>query len=305
MHSHSGQFCLHAKPGSLEDVVQRAIAMRFVTYGLSEHMPRTRMQDLYPEESHLQPEDTQATFRAYYVEARRLQAKYADQIALLVGMETELIHDKTLDEINEIQRELPLDYLVGSVHHVLGHPIDFDEVMYKAAEDAAFAKWSTPCPGICKTEAVFREYFDAQYELLARIKPVVVGHLDLIRVFRQDHALSLVVWEKIRRNIQLIKDYGGIVEVNSRAWKKNILDAHPQSDIMKVLIEEGVRLTLSDDSHGPNDVGLNFGKLKEYMADANVEEIYYPRRTGSGVIEVFKMNQLSSHPAWSQICAGA
>jgi histidinol-phosphatase (PHP family) len=49
LHSHSGQFCLHAH-GTLEDVVLRAIELGFKTYGLSEHMPRTRLQDLYPEE---------------------------------------------------------------------------------------------------------------------------------------------------------------------------------------------------------------------------------------------------------------
>jgi len=48
-HSHSGQFCAHAK-GTLEEVVQAAIKKGFTTFGLSEHVPRYRDQDLYPEE---------------------------------------------------------------------------------------------------------------------------------------------------------------------------------------------------------------------------------------------------------------
>lgn len=48
-HSHSGQFCAHAK-GSLEDVVLEAIRQGFTTYALTEHMPRYRADDLYPEE---------------------------------------------------------------------------------------------------------------------------------------------------------------------------------------------------------------------------------------------------------------
>lgn len=48
-HSHSGQFCLHAK-GTLEEVVLEAIRKGFTTYGLSEHVPRYRERDLYPEE---------------------------------------------------------------------------------------------------------------------------------------------------------------------------------------------------------------------------------------------------------------
>lgn len=49
LHSHSGQFCKHAK-GTLEDVVKEAIRQGFELYGLSEHVPRYRPQDLYPEE---------------------------------------------------------------------------------------------------------------------------------------------------------------------------------------------------------------------------------------------------------------
>lgn len=51
-HSHSGQFCCHAK-GTLDEVVQAAIEQGFSTFGLSEHVPRYRVQDLYPEEVRL------------------------------------------------------------------------------------------------------------------------------------------------------------------------------------------------------------------------------------------------------------
>jgi len=53
LHSHSGQFCCHAS-GMLEDVVLSAIEKGFVCIGLSEHMFRTREQDLYPEEIEVQ-----------------------------------------------------------------------------------------------------------------------------------------------------------------------------------------------------------------------------------------------------------
>ena len=48
-HSHSGQFCKHAS-GSLEEVVLEAIRQQFQLYGLTEHVPRYRLVDLYPEE---------------------------------------------------------------------------------------------------------------------------------------------------------------------------------------------------------------------------------------------------------------
>lgn len=48
-HSHSGQFCKHAV-GTLEDVIKQAIAQGFQVFGLTEHVPRYRDSDLYPEE---------------------------------------------------------------------------------------------------------------------------------------------------------------------------------------------------------------------------------------------------------------
>lgn len=48
-HSHSGQFCMHAS-GTLEEVVLAAIKRGFTTFALTEHCPRFRDKDLYPEE---------------------------------------------------------------------------------------------------------------------------------------------------------------------------------------------------------------------------------------------------------------
>jgi histidinol-phosphatase (PHP family) len=48
-HTHSGEFCNHAS-GSLEEVVLRAIELKFDTIGLTEHVPRFEQEFLYPEE---------------------------------------------------------------------------------------------------------------------------------------------------------------------------------------------------------------------------------------------------------------
>lgn len=50
MHSHSGQFCPGHAKDELENVVKHAISIGYKTIGLTEHMPRTELSDLYPEE---------------------------------------------------------------------------------------------------------------------------------------------------------------------------------------------------------------------------------------------------------------
>jgi len=74
LHSHSGQFCKHAFC-SLEEVVVRAIEAGFTHYGLSEHMPRYEIEDLYEEEvevsfafkSKLKDQDTRITQSFIYL----------------------------------------------------------------------------------------------------------------------------------------------------------------------------------------------------------------------------------------------
>ena len=48
-HSHSGQFCHHGAD-TLELVVAQAARRGFKMYSLTEHCPRYRDSDLYPEE---------------------------------------------------------------------------------------------------------------------------------------------------------------------------------------------------------------------------------------------------------------
>jgi len=50
MHSHSGQFCPGHAKDQLEEVILKAISLKMPLFALTEHMPRTRDTDLYPEE---------------------------------------------------------------------------------------------------------------------------------------------------------------------------------------------------------------------------------------------------------------
>jgi histidinol-phosphatase (PHP family) len=55
MHSHSGQFCPGHAKDQLENIVKHAISLGYTTMGLTEHMPRTELTDLYPEEVGIAP----------------------------------------------------------------------------------------------------------------------------------------------------------------------------------------------------------------------------------------------------------
>lgn len=226
-HSHSGQFCGHAA-NTLEEVVQRAIALGMTTFCMTEHMPR-QLADFYPEEIDSHSEASLSKlFDDFYIEARRLQKAYADQIQLFVGFEGEWIRPESLALINDVLEKHAVDMFVGSVHHVHTVPIDFDLPLYHKARDL----------GDGTDERIFADYFDSQYEMLQALKPPVVAHFDLIRLKSDDPERSFKtwpkIWEKIERNLEFIASYGGIVELNSSSLRKGMSEPYPQVEICKV-----------------------------------------------------------------------
>lgn len=50
-----------------------------------------------------------------------------------------------------------------------------------------------------------------------------------------------------------------------------------------MIVEQGGRLALSDDSHGKHAVGLNYGRLANYLKMSGITEIYYLAEDGTGV----------------------
>ena len=151
------------------------------------------------------------------------------------------------------------------------YPIDFDEAGFIEAEQGL------KFPDVEGTEMLFRSYFDAQYDMLTTVKPAVVGHFDLVRMYRQDYPLSDHVWTRIKRNIDYIAEYEGVVEINSRAFKKGLRNPYPLQDIMDYMKEKHIRFTLSDDSHGPKDVAMHYKRLLDYLLKNDVHEVWFPK----------------------------
>ncbi|KAI9500208.1 Polymerase/histidinol phosphatase-like protein, partial [Coemansia spiralis] len=272
-HSHSGQFCRHAK-GCLEDVVKSAIAKNMVIIGLSEHVPRSRTKDLYPEESDMTTDDLHTAFQGYVAEARRLREKYTGQIEILIGAETEYITDDTLAELKQLREQYALDYLVGSIHHVSGMPMDFSQESY----DQIVQHFGGD------RKQMFCRYFDEQLVLLQRLKPEIIGHFDLIRIFHpydqgvEDPLALAEIRDLASRNIDYAISYGAVFEVNSRAWKKGLRDAYPQRDLLEEILSKGGRITISDDSHGAQDVGMYYDRLLAYLNEMGAHDLHYLHR---------------------------
>lgn len=309
-HSHSGQFCPGHARNSLEEMLCTAITRRMSVFALTEHMPR-HAEDFYAEEraAGITFPGQVATERAYFAEAIRLRERYRAQISVPVGFESEWVQqDRSLKLIEQSLRGYGFDFFVGSVHHMHGVPIDYTREDYEKARERAGGS----------DERLFEDYFDAQFAMLKAVKPPVVGHLDLIRLMSGEPNGVLQgqwkgVWVKVMRNLAFIREYGGLVELNFSALRKGMHEPYPKGEICRVFVEMGGRFCLSDDSHGVDQVALNYDKLLPFLEEVGIKQLHFlghaderqdsphDARFPHLVIDAISVDELKDHIFWTTI----
>jgi histidinol-phosphatase (PHP family) len=206
------------------------------------------------------------TFQDFLTEAEHLQSKYADQISLLVGLETDYITSVDLERTTDLlDQHETIQYIVGSVHHVQGVSIDFDRntwlrsVWHANADTTSTTMTLNPdtklpsptpsdnsnsrlvegyIPSLLELRAFLMKYFDAQYDMLQSLRPEVVGHFDLCLLWTPEVCLVSdgmeEVWERVVRNVDFVIGYGGLFEANAAALRKGWRTCYPGQDILKV-----------------------------------------------------------------------
>lgn len=174
-------------------------------------------------------------FEDYLVEAHRLKSVYSNQLDLVIGLETEYINEEGLLQLEELlskKGNKVVEYVVGSVHHVDSQPIDFDITKF----NSLLHSYPSPSPS-SQFVPLFSSYFDAQFIMLQRIKPEVIGHFDLCKIYYPEIDLGLLdkmVWSKVLRNIDYVIEYGGLFEISSAAFRKGWYTAYPSREVFQV-----------------------------------------------------------------------
>jgi len=245
---HSGQFCSHASD-TLEEIIQLYIDKQFSWVGITEHTPAIIEESLYyPDElkSGLTPERALQRFGNYMQECRRLQKKYKHDIVIFSAMEIETYTGYKQFIPYLIARFKP-DYIVGSVHFVNDIGFDYSPSFYNKAVE-----------NIGDKDKLYCHYFDQQYEMIKLLKPSVVGHFDLIRIFDDKYKSRLLkpeILQRIKRNLRLIKDLDLIMDLNLRPMYKGKEEPYISRSILRLARELDITVVPGDDSHGLDSVG--------------------------------------------------
>ncbi len=266
---HSGELCDHATD-TKELVLHSYLDAGFTHVGITEHLPPTDDKFLYPDEiekKHSASFLNKRFAKYFYEKVPILKEQFGGKAEFLFGFETEYYGKDPLGSLERAINNYVPEIIVASVHHVNDIPIDFSKSIYKQAVNE-----------VGSLDKLYQKYYDQQLELISFFSqftnefPVVLGHMDLVKVFSVSNQPKATIVELIERNISEAINCGLVFEVNARAFKKGLEEPYPSLDIISKIKKLGGKLTLGDDSHGANQVGLHYDKLEGIVDSLAVVE---------------------------------
>jgi histidinol-phosphatase (PHP family) len=242
LHNHT-KLCNHAT-GELREYIERAIATDTDILGVSDHAPM-EFDETYRMKF--------GEMRDYESLVKELKAEYKDKIAIKLAYEVDFLDG----HISQKVLDADVDYLIGSVHFVKGWGFDNPEFIGDYANHDLDQLWS--------------EYFGAIKELAESGLFNIVGHLDLLKIFK--FLPSRPIRELVLPALEAIKNAGMAVEINTAGFRKPIAEQYPCVNILQEVRRLGIPITFGSDSHAPSQVGMNRQKAFDLARELGFEEV--------------------------------
>ncbi len=227
LHNHTTR-CNHAE-GTVEEYVERAIDLGIDIYGFSEHAPMD-----FDEGYRLSFEEMDA----YREDILNAKEKYKDRIEILLGYEVDWLPGHMDDRVLDAK----VDYLIGSVHFIDKWSFDNPEFI---------GGWEER-----DIDEIWEAYFEATEAMAKSGKFDIVGHLDLIKVFKYlpKKDIRLLAKDALRA----IKDAGMVLELNTAGYRKPVGELYPSKALLEEAYEMDIPITFSSDAHSVEQIGFRY-----------------------------------------------
>ena len=232
LHNHT-PLCKHAVDEPRQYVLS-AINSACEYFGFSDHAPM-KFDEAYRMDFSQMP--------SYESEILRLKDEFDGQIKIFLGYEVDFL-EGFMDE-RVLTREV--DYLIGSVHFLGGWGFDNPEFIgeYEKRD----------------IDQIWRDYFYYIEKMAKSGKFDIVGHLDLLKVFKFMPKTDVRLLAKDA--INAIKKANLTVEINASGFRKPIGEQYPSVNLLEMIAEKDIPITFGSDAHAKDQVGLNGEKCEQ------------------------------------------
>ncbi len=245
LHNHT-TLCNHAE-GELHEYIQEAISQGIDVYGVSDHAPMD-FDPKYRMSFEQMPK--------YEAMIKEVQQKYADQIDILFAYEVDYLPG----HMDKRVLEADVDYLIGSAHFIDKWGFDNPEFIgrYEGAD----------------IDTIWQEYFDLIRDMAKTGYFDVIGHLDLIKVFKY-MPKNTEIPHIAEEALQAIKQADMVLELNVAGYRKPCAEPYPSRALLGRAFELDIPITFASDAHKPEQVGLYRQEIEAFAKEVGYTQCAY------------------------------
>jgi histidinol-phosphatase (PHP family) len=150
-----------------------------------------------------------------------------------------------------------LDFVLGSVHFMERADQMFDSVPDGAGQFEGR-----------NIDEMYADYFRRVRELIATGLVDALAHLDLIKI--HGHRPTADIDTLINETLELIRARKLATELSTAGWRKPVNELYPSDSIIDLAVEKGIPFTTASDAHSHVQLGENFARLADKMAEIGI-----------------------------------
>ncbi len=237
LHNHT-ILCNHAD-GTMEEYIKKAIELGIDIFGFSDHAPMDFDPKYRMAKEHIE----------FYENAvLNLKRKYEKDIDIRLAYEVDFMQNiPLLDEVVNAK----VDYLIGSVHFIDEWGFDNPEFIGNYEKQ--------------NIDDIWIDYFKSIETMAKSGKFDIVGHLDLIKVFKflPKKDIKIIAQQALKQ----IKKSNMVLEINSAGFRKPIAEQYPSRELLELSYELDIPITFSSDAHSVEQIGFAYEKVVNIAKD--------------------------------------
>jgi len=178
---------------------------------------------------------------------------------LKLGIEADFIPGRE-DRMANLLEAREWDYVVGSVHFLGDHAVDYDK----------YDVWTTGE----SPDRVWAKYFDWLGEAAASGLFDILAHPDLVKMWGRERPRPEGDLRRFYdRAMEGIAGSGIAVEVSTAGLRKPTGSIYPDPAFLEMIVDAGNPIALSSDAHTPDQLGFRYDDALQYLSDLGVTEI--------------------------------
>ncbi len=232
--------------GDLESYIKSALEKNFKVFGFSAHAPVN-----FDSDWNMKQDD----FLVYIETTKALKEKYKDAIEIYTGLETDYYAGCT-----DWRKKKGIDYTIGSVHFLKNEetgrlmPMDGSRQEFEESLKEGFGG---------DIQALYKAYYSQVRDMLLKMPPNIVAHLDVIGKNNTDNIYFDEEDEEYRdevsKTLDIISLTHTIVEVNTGGIARGyVKEPYPSKWILQACHEMDIPIMVNSDAHHPDTIDYDY-----------------------------------------------